>query len=287
MAALSRGLFANGFQAISVDVLEALLIVLIGAILIRLLAGILSRTLLRGLKEQSRIGARKTITYVGIGVLIIVALDHLGVQLTALLGAAGVIGIAVGIASQASLGNVISGLFLVSEKTFEIGDVVRIGERTGVVHSIDPLSIKLRTFDNLLVRIPNQQIIDNELLNITKFPIRRMDFVIAVPVDQPVERVMNLLRETARSIDLCLDEPEPFLLLRDINQGNIEVLLGVWFEKENFVTVKNAVIAELQRRFLESGVRFGEPVVRLSEPLHAGVEQSLRRVSTTMEKNRH
>jgi small-conductance mechanosensitive channel len=276
MAALTRGLFANGFQAVSVDVLEALLILLVGGILIRLLAGVVARTLLRGLREQSRVGARKTITYVGIGVLIVVVLDHLGVQLTALLGAAGVIGIAVGIASQASLGNVISGLFLVSEKTFEIGDVVRIGERTGVVHSIDPLSIKLRTFDNLLVRIPNQQIIDNELINITKFPIRRVDFVFTVPADQPVERVMEILRQTARSVELCLDEPEPFLLLRDIREGNIEVQLGVWFEKENFAAVKNAVITELQRRFLESGVRFGEPIVRLSQSQEPHLQRTLR-----------
>lgn len=269
MTALARGIFANGFEAISWDVLQALLIVLIGALIVRLLAGLFTRSFLRGMREQSRIGARKTITYVGIGILVIVALDQLGVELTALLGAAGVIGIAVGIASQASLSNVISGLFLVSEKTFELGDVVKIGERTGVVHSIDPLSIKLRTFDNLLVRIPNQQIIDSELVNITKFPIRRMDFVITIPAAQPVEAVLEILRESAGSIDLCLEEPEPFLLLRDIKEGNIEIQLGVWFEKENFVTVKNAVITEIQRRFMEKGLRFGEPVIRLAESLQA------------------
>ncbi len=266
MSALLRGAFSlEGVENVSWDILEALLIIVLGGLLVRLLAGLFTRTVLRGMKDPSRVATRKTITYVGVGILAIVALDQLGVELTALLGAAGVIGIAVGIASQASLSNVISGLFLVSEKTFELGDVIRVGERTGVVHSIDPLSIKLRTFDNLLVRIPNQQIIDSELLNITKFPIRRLDIVFSVPAEESVDKVMQILRETAKSIDLCLDEPEPFILLRDITKGNIEFQLGVWFEKENFVAVKNAVITEIQRRFQEDGLPFGAEVVRLSE----------------------
>jgi small-conductance mechanosensitive channel len=103
-----------------------------------------------------------------------------------------------------------------------------------------------------------------------------VDFVFTVPADQPVERVMEILRQTARSVELCLDEPEPFLLLRDIREGNIEVQLGVWFEKENFAAVKNAVITELQRRFLESGVRFGEPIVRLSQSQEPHLQRTLR-----------
>lgn len=268
MSGLLRGaLSREGVQAVSWDIVEALLIIVVGGIVVRLLAGLLSRSLLRGMKERSRIAARKTITYVGIGILGVIALDHLGIELTAFLGAAGIIGIAVGIASQASLSNVISGLFLVSEKTFELGDVIKVGERTGVVHSIDPLSIKLRTFDNLLIRIPNQQIIENELVNVTRFPIRRLDLFLSVPAEQSVERVMELLRETARSIDLCLEEPEPFLLLREITKGNTEIQLGVWFEKENFVAVRNALVSGVQRKFQESGIRFGEPVIRLAEPL--------------------
>ncbi|MFP4409771.1 MAG: mechanosensitive ion channel family protein [Spirochaetaceae bacterium] len=266
MSTLIRGVFSlEGPEHISWEIVEALLILVVGSLLVRLLAGVFTRSFLRGMKNQSRVATRKTITYVGIGILAIAALDHLGVELTALLGAAGVIGIAVGIASQASLSNVISGLFLVSEKTFELGDVIKVGDRTGVVHSIDPLSIKLRTFDNLLVRIPNQQIIDSELVNVTRFPIRRLDVIFSVPAEEPVDTVMEILRNTAKSIDLCLDEPEPFILLRGIVKGNIECQLGVWFEKENFVRVKNAVISEIQRRFLEHGLPFGAEMVRLGK----------------------
>ena len=266
MGAALRGVAAGNIaDAVSWDALQAILVLVAGALLVRLLAGVIARSFLRGLRDQSRLAARKSITYIGIGLLLVITLDHLGVELRALLGAAGVIGIAVGIASQASLSNVISGLFLVSEKTFEIGDVISLGGRTGIVHSIDPLSIKLRTFDNLLVRIPNQQIIDSELINVTRFPIRRMDFDIAVPATQPVAQVETLLRRAASSVELCLDEPEPLVLYKGFREGNIDILFGVWFEKANFVRAKNRLLEEMQGLFKQEGVRLGEPVVRLSE----------------------
>ena len=75
-------------------------------------------------------------------------------------------------ASQTSVSNIISGIFLISEQPFQVGDLIKVGETKGVVLSIDLLSIKLRTFDNQLVRIPNENLIKNELSNITRFPIR-------------------------------------------------------------------------------------------------------------------
>ncbi|MFP4329757.1 MAG: mechanosensitive ion channel family protein [Spirochaetaceae bacterium] len=266
MAQAVRGLFAgasaNGF---SMELLEALLVTLLGAVLIRLLAGVISRTLLRGLRDQSRVSIRKTITYVGIALLLVIALDQAGVELTALLGAAGVIGIAVGIASQASLSNIISGLFLVSEKAFEVGDVIRVGDRTGVVHSIDPLSIKLLTFDNLMIRIPNQQLIETELVNVTKFPVRRLDIDLTVPMSVPAQQLIDLLRSCATSVEFVLDEPEPLTLLQEIREGNLVIRFGVWFEKQNYLKARNAIFVEVQRRFREEGIRFGEPIIRIAE----------------------
>jgi small-conductance mechanosensitive channel len=114
-----------------------------------------------------------------------------------MLGAAGVLGIVLGIASQTSVGNIVSGLFLISEKPFEIGDLIRVGTTTGVVYSIDLLSIKLKTFDNLVIRIPNQSIITNEVTNITKFPIRRMNISVSVAYKEDLTKVEEVLKSIA------------------------------------------------------------------------------------------
>lgn len=87
------------------------------------------------------------------------ALLELGFNLNVLLGAASVLTVAIGFASQTSASNFISGIFLMAERSFVIGDVIKVGNTVGEVLSIDLLSVKVRTFDNLFVRLPNEALI--------------------------------------------------------------------------------------------------------------------------------
>ncbi len=182
----------NWFQTLSPDVLtrglRVAVTIVIGLVLVRLLAVVSQRYIMKKSTLQRQMIVRKIISYTGFFLVLMAVLGELGVKLTALLGAAGIVGIAVGFASQTSVSNIISGLFLISEKPFAIGDVIRIGTTTGIIQSIDLLSIKIRTFDNLFVRIPNEKILSSEVTNITRFPIRRMDIVFQVDYGQDLAR---------------------------------------------------------------------------------------------------
>lgn len=236
------------------DAINIALIVVVGFLLVRIVAFVVRRTVTRNASEQVKVISHKIVTYGGWAFISLLVLSELGLRLSALLGAAGVVGIAVGIASQKSLGNIISGFFLMSDKTFEVGDVISIGTKTGVVHSLDLLSIKLRTFDNTLIRIPNDSIISTEITNITRFPIRRMDFKIQVAYKENLPRVKQLLLNTARANPLCLDEPEPFFLYKDFGPSGIEILFAVWFEKSDYVNVKNSVFEDIKQSFDRAGI---------------------------------
>ncbi len=253
-------------------------IILAGYLIARILDIVIRRTITRNATDQSKALFHKTIMYGAWILITFLVLSELGVKLSALLGAAGVLGIAVGIASQKSLGNIISGFFLVSDKTFEVGDVITIGTKTGVVHSLDLLSIKLRTFDNTLIRIPNDSIISTEITNITRFPIRRMDFTLNVAYKEHLPRVKELLLEIARSNPLCLDEPEPFFLYKEFGSSGVELLFAVWFEKSNYVDVKNSVFEEIKQRFSHEGIEIPFPHISLyagsdSQPLAVRLER--------------
>jgi small-conductance mechanosensitive channel len=143
------------------------LTIVIGFSLIRLLAVLTERYIMRRSNPQRRMIARKAIGYSGFVIIGMILLRELGVEVGALLGAAGIVGIAVGFASQTSVSNIVSGLFLISEKLFSVGDVIKVGSVTGIIQSIDLLSIKIRTFDNLFVRIPNEKILTSEVTNVT------------------------------------------------------------------------------------------------------------------------
>ncbi|MFO8042905.1 MAG: mechanosensitive ion channel family protein [Alkalispirochaeta sp.] len=232
----------------------AVIVFLIGFLVLRIAIRIVIKAFTRSMRDQSRELLRKSLIYVGAIILFVMVLNTAGVSVGALLGAAGVVGIAVGIASQTSLSNIISGFFLVSERFFEIGDVVRIGENTGIISSIDLLSVKLKTFDNILIRVPNQRLIEQDIHNITRFPLRRMQFSVVVPTEVPLNKVFEALEAAATNVSDVLQEPEPFIFFRAFIENGSELTVGVWFERQNFVRVRNDMAQSLQAVFSERGI---------------------------------
>lgn len=165
------------FNAETIEkILRIGIILVIGLIIIYTIAHIVKKLLPQKLSPQRKMIINRFVQYSGFITLLLIIVSELKINLAAIFGAAGVIGIVVGVASQTSIGNIVSGFFLVSEKSFEIGDLIRIGDKTGVVYSIDLLSIKIKTFDNLLLRIPNQTVISSEVTNVTRFPIPQARF---------------------------------------------------------------------------------------------------------------
>jgi small-conductance mechanosensitive channel len=203
----------------------------------------------RNLTPQGMMLLGKTIRY-GLGLFLgITILSELGFQLTAIIGAAGIAGVAIGFAAQTSLSNLISGLFLIAEKPFQIGDVVQIGDTTGVVESIDLLSVKLRTFDNRFVRIPNESLVKSQVTNITRYPIRRFDVDIGVAYKEDIDRVIRILGEVADRNAYCLDEPVPIVVFKGFGDSSLDFMLGVWFEKSELLKLRNSLLRDIKVRF--------------------------------------
>lgn len=202
----------------------------------------------------------KTVKYVGVVVVLVNAAEAAGLDLSAALGAAGIAGIALGFAAQTSVSNIISGLFLFSEKTFEIGDVLQIDNMIGTIESVDLLSIKLRTFDNRLVRVPNETMIKSKIVNTTRWPERRLDLLIALPPGADMEKVETLLMDAAASVPAVLSAPAPSFALAAIDESGLRCVFGVWFKKDDYYVFRTALISatrlSLERAGLKSGLRF-------------------------------
>lgn len=205
--------------------------------------------------------ASRFFVYTFLTLIIISFLKTLGFEVGALLGTAGVIGIAIGFASQTSVSNIISGLFLIGERPFELNDIVSINDNTGVVISIDLLSIKLRTFDNRYVRIPNEMLIKTPFTNVTRFPIRRIDLKIGVAYKENLKKVRTILMEIAKNEPDCLNYPEPMAVFNDFGDSSLDLLFYVWSTKQNWVKVKNALMDAIKERFDEEGIEIPFPHV--------------------------
>ncbi len=238
---------------------RAALILVVGFLAIQIIARLVNRITRRKFSPQATMLIRRGIVYAGMVIVIVAVLQEFGVQIGALLGAAGIVGIAIGFASQTSMSNLISGLFLISEKPFSIGDVINVGGTTGIVDSVDLLSVKIRKFDNQFVRIPNEKILTNELTNVTRYPIRRLDIKLGVAYKEDMERVRDILLDVADKNRYALVEPPPLFIFTNFGDSALEILFGLWFEKTDYVNLKNSIMLDIKNRFDKEGIEIPFP----------------------------
>lgn len=238
---------------------NALVILVVGLLLTRLVSRNVGRLVVRYIGIQQGILARR-IAYYGLVVLVLVSvLRELGFELTVLLGAAGVLSVALGFASQTSASNLISGLFLMAEKPFVVGDVIKVGGTTGEVLSVDLLSVKLRTFDNLFVRVPNETMVKAEITNLTRFPIRRLDVQVGVAYKENIARVKEVLLAVAERNPLCLEEPKPLFIFQGFGDSSLDLQFSVWAVRQHFLELRNTIHEEIKAAFDEAGIEIPFP----------------------------
>ena len=207
--------------------------------------------------------AGKVVFYTGLTIVVITIMGQLGISLAPLLGAAGIVGVALGFASQTSVSNIISGFFLIAEQPFKVDDIIMVNNTTGIVLSIDVLSVKLRTFDNRFVRIPNETIIKTEVTNLTRFPIRRLNANVSVAYKEDIARVREILMEVAHKNEYALSEPKPLIVFEAFGTSSIDLLFLVWAPVTEFLLLKNTLQEEIKKRFDEEGIEIPFPHVSL------------------------
>lgn len=235
-------------------VLRAVLIMLTAWGLTRLIARPLRHALeLRGMAHQAMLVPR-VLGWAIFGLAATAALRELGFDLSVLLGAAGILTVAIGFASQTSASNLISGLFLLAERPFEVGDAISIGATKGFVLSVDLLSTRLRTFDNLLVRVPNETVLKSEVINLTRFPLRRCDFEFGVSYKEDIDAVEAVLLDIARRHPLCCDEPSPQVLFMGFGDSSLNLRFSVWATQSNYLGVRDKVGRQIKRRLEQAGM---------------------------------
>ncbi|MBN1242321.1 MAG: mechanosensitive ion channel family protein [Spirochaetales bacterium] len=251
--------------------LKAAAILVIGLALVRL-AALVTGKLTRGrLQGRGSDLAVRAVRYAGFVLVLVNLFDVLGINLSALLGAAGIAGVAIGFAAQTSMSNLISGVFLLSEKAFDKGDVIQVDATVGVVETVDLLSVKLRTFDNRLIRIPNETMVKSNIINATRYPIRRVDFPVGVAYGTDLARAREVLMELAAASPWVLAEPEPLFIADGFGASAINLLFGPWVRKEDYLAVKNELVPAIAKRFDEEGIVIAFQTLTLNGSVEARV----------------
>lgn len=182
-------------------------------------------------------------------IFLIMGLQYLGFKLSLLLGAAGVFTVALSFASQTAISNLISGIFLLFEHPFKVGDTVEVNGTAGIVESIDLLSTKLRTSDNKLVRFPNEVLIKSEITNLSYFKTRRLDILLFLAYNCDISKAKALLLQIADQEDHALKKPAPSVAVNGFVNGAIELTFMVWVNTSELAQMRSAIQEAINRQF--------------------------------------
>lgn len=244
-------------------ILRVVLTLAIGIPLVILIKKLIKKLLHNKLSPQSEQLVTRFAYYIAVLILVVNVLHEFGFKLSALLGAAGVLGIAVGFASQTSISNIISGIFLISEKPFVVGDLIEVDGSLGVVDSIDLLSLKMKTSDNRYVRVPNETMIKTQVINLTRYPTRRANIGLKIAYKEDLSQVLKLLAEVAESEPLALKDPAPLIVADKFDDSGIDILFGVWGNTKDLIKLKTSLMARIQESFSKNNVEIPFPHISL------------------------
>jgi small-conductance mechanosensitive channel len=268
---------------------QALILFVVGYFIAKALSSAMERIVSKKMTTHGVFLLKRTVFYTLLGLFVLSALKHIGIDLTILLSAAGIFTVAIGFASQTSASNLISGIFLMIERPFSIGDVIKVNDISGEVISIDLLSVKLRTFDNLFVRIPNESMIKSAVTTMTKYPIRRADLKLGIAYKEDIEKVRDLLLKIAEKNVICLEEPAPLFILTGFGSSSVDIQFSVWSRRENFLALKNEMYQNIKKTFDEQGIEIPFPHISLyagsaSKPFKVAMNENSRSTADVVSK---
>lgn len=189
--------------------------------------------------------------------IVMYVLGMFGINLGAIWGAMGIAGVAIGFAAQTTVSNLISGVFIVTEKTMKIGDFIEVDGISGTVDKVSLLSIRIHTPNNQLIRIPSSAIINTKLMNYSTYDYRRYVFEVSVDYATDLDKAVEVLKSVPARCSLVVkDNPDyaPKVLVTGCEASGIGMNLIVWCERPNFFDVKTEVCVQTVKAFNENGI---------------------------------
>lgn len=189
----------------------------------------------------------------------ITALSVIGVPMSSMIAVIGSCGLAIGLALQGSLANIAGGFILLFFKPFTVGDMITTAEISGVVEDIGIFHTRITTVDNRRIIVPNANISNATLTNVTALKNRRVDLTFNASYHEDINKVERVLLGVCDSHPLVLKDPTPFARLSAHKDSALEYTLRVWCKTEDYWTVYFDLIRDVKLAFDKEGIEIPFP----------------------------
>ena len=239
-------------------IIQGFLIVFFGYVLAKFLSSITESVIGRKVNPHIAQISKKGMFYTLMSIAVVTAIG-LFIEITTIIAAAGIAGIAIGMAAQRSVSNIISGLFLLADQPFEIGDAVDIGGSVGVILDISLLSTRLRTFDNKYMRLPNDAVANAKIINLSYYDIRRLDVPVGIAYKDELSKAVEIINEVVSNHALVLAEPEPTVLVTGFGDSSIDVTARLWVQRAELFSARTELIKDIKTALDKAGIEIPFP----------------------------
>lgn len=234
----------------------------IGSVFILFIIGIIFRIIAKAIRRvpESKLPAQRStvilrfLKYCFYVIAVLYILSLFGINLKAIWGAAGIAGVAIGFAAQTSVSNLISGLFVLTEGSIHVGDTIIVGDVTGIVDEVKLLSVRVHTYDNQMVRIPNSTIINSNLTNNSYHNKRRLTLKVGVDYSTDMRKALETLQNAPSLCPTVLEDPAPAVWFDGFDASSINLVVAVWFKPVDFLQTKNDLYIAIKQVLDEAGI---------------------------------
>lgn len=187
------------------------------------------------------------------------AMPFFGISLSGLLVAGGVLGIVVGFASQKVVGNLISGIFLIMERPLRIADQVNIEGTAGFIEDIRLLSTIIRTYDGLFVRIPNEKVFTNNIVNLVAHEARRFEYVVGIRYSDDADEAIRIIRAQIHDEPFALQNPPADVFVDNLGDNAVNLLVRVWAPSSVWWELKKTLLWRIKTALEREGIEIAFP----------------------------
>ena len=246
---------ADKYSLFGSSLFDALLVLLVGLYAIRLSVKILEKMLHRSNVDQIVINFLKPIVSIGLKIILfITVLSILGVPVTSFVAVLTTAGAAIVLGLQDSMKGIVSGITILFAKPFVKGDLIEINGYIGKIEEIQMLYTILKTPDNKMVVIPNNELASNTFVNYSHEQLRRVDMIIDVHYDSDVDKAKEIILDVIKNNPYAILEPAPYIRVSQYKESAISISVKVWTKNETFYDLRDDLNEEIKRKLDSQGI---------------------------------
>lgn len=250
----------NWAEVYILKIIAAIAILVIGKIIAGMIRNFVKKLLNKSNMDLTIVSFLSNLLYgLLITLIVLVALEQLGVETTSFVAIVGAAGLAVGFALKDSLGNFASGVMLLINKPFSVGHYIEAGGTAGTVLEIKLFATKLKTPDNKVIYVPNASVVGGNITNFSAEDTRRVDMQFGIGYNDDIDKAKQIILKLLNNDYRVLKDPKPQVVVGSLGDSSVNIVVRPWVNKADYWGFFFDMTETVKKEFDNAGVSIPFP----------------------------